>query len=50
MIPSDVQEAQVEAIVGNVKNGRLLSCDYTLQVSIAFPPPHAKIISASITS
>ena len=29
MIPSDVQEAQVEAIVGNVKNGRLLSTGFT---------------------
>ena len=44
-----VQEAQVEAMVGKVKKGRLVSWASTLQVSMALPPPTAKIMSASAT-
>ena len=48
-MPKLVQEAQVEAMVGKVKNGRFVSWASTLQVSMALPPPTAKIISASAT-
>ena len=46
-MPRLVQAAQVEAIVGKVKKGRFVSCASTLQVSMALPPPTAKIMSAS---
>ena len=49
-MPKLVQEAQVEAMVGKVKKGRLVSWASTLQVSMALPPPTAKIISASSTA
>ena len=48
-MPRLVQEAQVEAMVGKVKKGRLVSWARTLQVSMALPPPTAKIMSASAT-
>ena len=48
-MPRLVQEAQVEAMVGKVKKGRLVSWASTLQVSMALPPPTAKIMSASAT-
>ena len=44
-----VQEAQVEAMVGKVKKGRLVLWASTLQVSMALPPPRQKIISAFFT-
>ena len=48
-MPRLVQEAQVEAMVGKVKKGRFVSCASTLPVSMALPPPTAKIMSASAT-
>ena len=46
---TEVTEAQVEDIVGKVKRG-FFNCPVRhLQVSIAFPPPKTKTISASIT-
>lgn len=48
-MPRLVQDAQVEAMVGNVKNGLPVEWESTLQVSIALPPPTAKIMSASAT-
>ena len=48
-MPRLVQDAQVEAMVGNVKNGLSVEWESTLQVSIALPPPTAKIMSASAT-
>ena len=37
----------MEAMVGKVKKGRWVSWARTLQVSMALPPPTAKIMSAS---
>ena len=48
-MPRLVQAAQVEAMVGKVKKGRFVSWERTLQVSMALPPPTAKIMSASAT-
>ena len=48
-MPRLVQDAQVEAMVGKVKNGLSVEWESTLQVSMALPPPTAKIISASAT-
>ena len=47
MAHTDVTAAQVDEIVGNTNRGLFKSPVRTLHVSIAFPPPKAKTISAS---
>ena len=47
---SAVQGAQLDASVGKVKNGFPSLSAVHFPVSIARPPPNAKIISASLTS
>lgn len=45
MMQTAVTEAQLDASVGNVKIGFFRRCAAHLQVSVARPPPTAKIMS-----
>lgn len=49
IIETDVQDEQLDAIVGNVKTGLPVISASVLTVSVAFPPPIANNISAFLT-
>ena len=49
MMDTLVQAAQLEAMVGTLNTGFFAISPSALAVSVAFPPPMAKIMSASFT-